>query len=92
MPMYKKHQDQYVLWLETETNVHNEELKKNLSNMYNNFQVYGEPSTCVNFILSLSEDEGSAFLILDGIHCQYLAEMIIDLPHIAYIYLYYEKT
>jgi hypothetical protein len=81
MLMHKKHHDQYyVLWLEIEINTDNEELKKNLSNTYNNFQIYDDPNTCINFVSNLPIDEINVFLILIGIECEHIAEMIIDLP------------
>ena len=88
MSMHKNHPEHYVLWLEIGTNSDNDELKTKLLNMFSSFRTYEEPNTCVNFISSLSEEQSCVFLILINIQCEYLAEMIIDWPQIAYIYLY----
>jgi hypothetical protein len=86
--MRSKHRNEYVLWLETGIDSDDKELKRNLSNMYKNFQMYREPNTYVNFGSSLPKDQSCVFLILVGIQYEYCAKMIIDLPQIIYIYIY----
>jgi hypothetical protein len=66
----KKCQDQYVLCLDSE------------ATFDKITYVRLESNTCVNFLSSSKEDQSNIFLILNGIQCEYLAEMIIDLSHI----------
>jgi hypothetical protein len=57
MSIRSKHRNQYVLWLETGIDSDDKELKRHVSSVYKNFQMYEEFNTCVNFVSSLPEDQ-----------------------------------
>lgn len=88
MSVHRQHQEHCIVYLRTAIDVNHEELEKNLSKTYKNFQIFEDPNVCINFITDLSTDLYDVFLILIGIQNGYLAEMITDLPQITNIYLY----
>ncbi len=86
MSTYEKQQEQYVLWLETITQIQQKKINEDRWNMYYNFERYADVNICIDFVCNLSVDQSCVFLIIADIQYEYLPEMLVNLLQISYIY------